>query len=205
MRRTAVVGTAVLAVLGVTGCAAGIRAETSRQRPTIDGIGTAVGTITVRNSYVGGPVEVGGSAPVLLSVFNNGPEPDRLVNVTSPEATGSTVPADLTLPPGGSQLLYSAERAPRLTGLTQPARVAEIVPLVLTFERAGEVRYEVPVQGVPEELLREPAAAAPPPAAPAPAAPAPAAPAPGTSAAPSASPGAASAAPSPSASPSVAP
>jgi hypothetical protein len=200
LRRAVVVGTALIAVAAASGCASGIKAETSRERPTIDGIGGAIGTITIRNAYVGGPAEAGGSVPVLLALFNNGNNPDRLVNVTSPEATASSVPADITLASGGQQLLYTPERAPRLTGLTQEARVAEIVPLVLTFERAGELHLEVPVQGVPEELLREPAAPAPAAPPPAPAGSA----APGASAAPQASATPAGGA-SPSATPSITP
>ncbi len=192
LRRAAVVGTALFAVAAASGCAAGVQAETSRERPGIDGSGAAIGTITIRNTYVGGPVDRGGSAPVLLALFNNGPEPDRLVNITSPEASGSQVAPDITLPSGGQQLLYTADRAPRLTGLTEPAEIGQIVPLVLTFERAGEVRMQVPVQGVPEELLRQ--------SAPAQSAPAPAAPAPAATPSPGASPGA-SASPAASASP----
>ena len=54
-RRLAVVAVAVVALLPLAGCAAGIKAETSRERPTIDGVGGALGTLSVRNAYVGGP------------------------------------------------------------------------------------------------------------------------------------------------------
>ena len=86
----------------LAGCAAGIQAETSRERPTIDGVGGAIGTLTIRNAYVGGPAENGGSAPVLLSVFNDGTEPDRLVSVSSPGGRRRHRPADTTLPPAAS-------------------------------------------------------------------------------------------------------
>jgi copper(I)-binding protein len=154
--------------LALTGCSAGIQAETSRERPTIDGIGSAIGTLTIRNAYVGGPAEPGGEAPVLLSVFNNGTQPDRLVSISSPDAGAGTVPTDVTLPPGGQQLLYTADRAARLTGLTQPAQVGSIVPVVLTFERAGQLRLSLPVSPVPPEVLSGDAASATPSASPAP-------------------------------------
>lgn len=178
---------AAVALVPLSGCAAGIQAETSRQRPTIDGIGSAIGTLTVRNTYVGGPVEPGGSAPLLTSIFNGGNEPDRLVSVTSPESGPATLPAETTIPPGGQQLFYSPERVLRLPAVTVPMRPGEIVPIVLTFERAGELRMSVPVSPVAPEVLAEPAGGgegAPPPA-PSASPSGPAAPAPEGSAAPS--------------------
>jgi hypothetical protein len=160
-RRWTLAAVALVAVLPLAGCAAGIKAETSRQRPTIDGVGSAIGTLTIRNTYVGGPAEPGGSAPVLFAVFSNGNEPDRLVSVSSPAASGSSVPADTALPAGGQQLFYTPEKTPRLTGLSAPLRVGQIVPLVLTFERAGEVRMSVPVSQVSPELLSGGSAASP--------------------------------------------
>lgn len=152
-RRAVVAAAAVAALLPLAGCAAGIQAETSRERPTVDGIGSAIGTLTIRNAYVGGPGQAGGSAPLLLSVFNNGTEPDRLVSVSSPDAASVTLPGGLDLPPGGQQLLYTADRTPRLTGLNEQVLVGQIVPVVLTFERAGELRMSLPVSPVPPEVL----------------------------------------------------
>jgi copper(I)-binding protein len=160
-RRRVLAALAVTAVVSVTGCAAGIQAETSRERPTIDGVGSALGTLTIRNAYVGGPVENGGSAPVLLSVFNDGPEQDRLVGISSPEAGTGTLPTDVTLPSGGQQLLYTPDRVARLTGTTVPMRPGEIVPVVLTFERAGQLRMSLPVVPVGPELLQSGSAATP--------------------------------------------
>lgn len=152
-RRWAVVAVAAVAFVPLAGCAAGVRAETSRERPSVDGIGGAIGTLSIRNAYVGGPADNGGSAPVLLSVYNDGSEPDRLVSVTSPEAGSSTVPSDTSLPSGGSQLFFSAGRTPRLTGLTSALAPGQIVPIVLNFERAGELQMSVPVVAVPPEVL----------------------------------------------------
>ncbi|MDQ1635387.1 MAG: hypothetical protein QOJ32_2196 [Frankiaceae bacterium] len=200
---------AVAALVPLTACSSGINAETSRERPTIDGIGSAIGPLSIRNTYIGGPAEQGASVPLLTSIFNNGTEPDRLVSISSPEAGAGTVPADTTLPPGGQQLFYTPDKVARLTGVTIPVRVGEIVPIVLTFERAGELRMSVPVSPVGEELLRvaaPPAPAPPPPASPAPSAAAPAGASPSAAAPTGASPSpGAPASPSPSASPSITP
>jgi copper(I)-binding protein len=191
-RRWAVGAAAVVTLVPLSGCAAGIQAETSRERPTIDGIGSAIGTLTVRNTYVGGPVEAGGTAPVLASVFNNGNEPDRLVSISSPEAGGGAVPADTALPPGGQQLFYAPDRVLRLTGITEPMRPGNIVPITLQFERAGTLQMSVPVSPVAPEVLAATAGSGS--ASPSASA------SPSGSAAPSASPGAPSASPSASAS-----
>ncbi|HSP37404.1 MAG TPA: hypothetical protein VLR26_06600 [Frankiaceae bacterium] len=188
-RRWAVAAVAAVALLPLAGCAAGVRAETSRERPTVDGIGGAIGTLTIRNAYIGGPAEVGGSAPLLLSVFNGGTEPDRLVSVSAPDAGSVTLPADTTLAPGGQQLFYTADRTPRLTGLTSRVRLGEIVPVVLAFERAGELRMTLPVSPAPTGLLAAPSSAGATPSATATPA-VPSAPSQGTPASPSASPSA---------------
>lgn len=152
-RRFVLVAAAVTALIPLSGCAAGIQAETSRERPTIDGIGSAIGTLTIRNAYVGGPAEAGGSAPLLLSVSNDGNQTDSLVGISSPDAASVTLPPDLELPPGGQILLYTADRTAHLTGLTMPVRVGQIVPVVLTFERAGQLPMSLPVSPVPPEVL----------------------------------------------------
>jgi copper(I)-binding protein len=152
-RRFVLVAAAVAVLVPLSGCAAGIQAETSRERPTVDGIGSAIGTLTIRNAYVGGPAETGGSAPVLLSVFNGGNDPDRLVGISSPVAGSVTLPPALDLPPGGQILLYTADRTVHLNGLTMPVRIGQIVPVVLTFERAGELRMTLPVSPVAPEVL----------------------------------------------------
>jgi hypothetical protein len=203
-RRLAVAAVAVAALVPLSACSAGINAETSRERPTIDGIGSAIGTLTIRNTYVGGPAEQGASVPLLTSIFNDGTEPDRLVSISSPEAGGGTVPADAMLPPGGQLLAYTPDKVARLTGVTMPIRIGQIVPIVLTFERAGELHMSVPVSPVGQDVLAEPAAAAPSasaaPPAPASATPSAGAPSARASAAPSAG-----ASPKPSATPSITP
>jgi hypothetical protein len=95
-----------------------------------------------------------------LEVRNTGKEPDRIVSASSPAAArvelhvtareGNVmkmreVPAfelparkHLVLRPGGAHFM--------LVGLKQPLLKGQHIPLMLRFERAGEVRVELEVQ-----------------------------------------------------------
>lgn len=139
----------MLAAGGAAGCGAGIQAETSRERPTINSVGAAVGNITVRNIYVGGPGQQGGSVQVLFAAYNGGTEPDQLTGVSSPVAAQATAPAQVSIAPGQGTIYNPGTGAPRLTGLRSPLLVAQQVQLTLTFQRAGSVTVEAPVEPVP--------------------------------------------------------
>jgi hypothetical protein len=102
----------------------------------------------------------GATAAGFMAISNRGAAADRLLSASSPAAramelhtmvrdgevmrmrpveaievgAGQTV----TLRPGGLHLM--------LIGLSQPLRQGETVPVTLRFERAGEVRVELPVQ-----------------------------------------------------------
>jgi copper(I)-binding protein len=97
-----------------------------------------------------------------MSVRNNGAQADRLVSVTSPasarvethitirdgsisrmrEVKGYEIPAggSLELKPGGAHLMFVDIKAPFKQG--------EKVPMTLKFQRAGEVKAELQVEGM---------------------------------------------------------
>jgi copper(I)-binding protein len=97
-----------------------------------------------------------------MTVRNKGASPDRLVAVTSPaaarvethitvrdgsisrmrEVKGYDVPAggSLELKPGGSHLMFVDVKAPFKPG--------DRIPVTLRFQRAGEVRAQLEVQGM---------------------------------------------------------
>lgn len=153
---------ALLTAAGAGGCATGIQAETSRERPSTNGVGAAVGPITLRNIYVGGPGQPGGSIPVLFAAFNGGNEPDQLTGVSSPVAAQAVAPAQLTVMPREPTFYNPGTSTPRLSGLRRPVLVGQQVPLTLTFQRAGSVTIEVPVDAVPEaDLSASPSPSAP--------------------------------------------
>lgn len=125
----------------------------------------------------GGAVyESGADAPLSMTIVNEGTDADRLVSASSVWASEVTV-GGMTEIPGGRALVVegdiaetgaeapggvptvrpntAAEGQPAgqmvLTGLLDDLRAGLTYEVVLTFERAGEVRVPVPVGDAPDE------------------------------------------------------
>ena len=135
------------------------------------GAGGQVGSIVVRDAAItyDGPIEgdevyaPGDLAPLQLTVVNDatvddGDRADRLVAVRSPIAAAGRITGDARIPDG--HVLTAGYTDPvasitlpettavdvALVGLTEPVRAGLTYPVVLTFERAGELRLELPVE-----------------------------------------------------------
>jgi copper(I)-binding protein len=89
---------------------------------------------------------------------NHGRDPDTLVRVSSPIAAGSirvadglTIPAGHTLTAGQAGLAgvstshEDGDNTVALTGLREPIRSGLTYPVVVGFERAGDLILDVPV------------------------------------------------------------
>jgi copper(I)-binding protein len=125
------------------------------------------GDVTVQQPWTRAASQ-GATGAGFLAISNRGAAADRLLSASSPAARATElhsmvrdgevmrmrpvpsieVPAGqtVTLRPGGLHLM--------LIGLSGPLREGEAVPVVLRFERAGEVRVELSVQAAG---AREPA------------------------------------------------
>jgi copper(I)-binding protein len=142
---------AVALIPAVAGCEAGDNAPTLNFHYPTDAAGTAVGDLSIRNVFVlGAPIgrdlAAGESASVFLALVNTG-APDKLIQISAPGTAAS-----VTLPTGGIPVVlghpvYYAGPTPQvvLKDLTRPLRSGSDVTLVLTFEKAGPVRLQVPV------------------------------------------------------------
>lgn len=80
------------AVLASSACAAGQRAQTADQKPTLDGTETSVGQLDLRGITIEAPPSgpsyaVGSSARMRLVVVNNGQNNDRLTSITASAIT----------------------------------------------------------------------------------------------------------------------
>ncbi len=167
--------TAAVVVLLATGCGAGQMAATSTQVTNATGAVGQVGPISVLDvefrftpPIAGDEVYgIGDTAPISVTIANNGPTADRLVRLSSPVAAAGLVVADGLVIPGGATLTagqtgVSSIEVPyeddagllALTGLRAPIRSGLTYPVVFGFERAGDVVLEVPVST--PEVPREP-------------------------------------------------
>jgi copper(I)-binding protein len=144
---------AAVTAVPLAACAAGYQAETSRERTTLTSVSGAKGALTLRNVFFVGRASSGGALPLYLAIFNGGTSSDRLVSVSSPQASGGTVPSDTALP-GGGQLVFNEGDAavPQLTGLKSDVLVGQTVALTLTFAQTGDVTLTVPVEAVSNGL-----------------------------------------------------
>jgi copper(I)-binding protein len=139
--------------LALTGCGANFEAQTYATRTVADGTNVAVGAIAIRNVTIAPPEsgdmhDAGEDVEVFLTLTNDGPDDDQLVEVTSSAARSVEVleegseTDELELPRLGT----TGNRASlRLVGLTEDLRPGRYVELTLRFASNGEVTVQVPV------------------------------------------------------------
>ena len=152
-RATRAAGIAVALALGLTGCGAGLRAQTYQERATSDSTNDAIWALAIRHLRVlppaaGQTLAVGGDARVGLVVVNEGADADRLTTVTSDAASSVEVlgpdgrPGSLTAPPGTATSGYVLV----LHGLTRRLSPGQYVQLELAFATNGSRTMLVPVE-----------------------------------------------------------
>ncbi|UPG74604.1 copper chaperone PCu(A)C (plasmid) [Roseomonas gilardii subsp. gilardii] len=117
------------------------------------------GSISIEQPWARAAVQ-GGTGGVFLTIRNTGAAPDRLLSASSPlphSAELHTTVRDgdvmrmqpvqaIEIPAGGSVTLRPGGLHLMLVGLSAPLRVGEAVPVTLTFEHAGAITVQVPVQ-----------------------------------------------------------
>ncbi|MHA6626793.1 hypothetical protein ACU61A_15270 [Pseudonocardia sichuanensis] len=172
--RTRAGAAGVLALaFALAGCGAGQQAQTSVEVTMTGGVGGQVGSMILRDAQFtydppvpGDTVyEPGATAPLQVTIVNDattalddGMRADRLVSVSSPIAESGRIVGDTRIPDG--HVLTAGYDEPvssiavdettvadiALVGLTEPIRAGLTYPVVFTFEHAGELRLEVPVE-----------------------------------------------------------
>ena len=157
--RPAATAAGLAALLLLAGCGSGQRAQTYQERTVAEASNGAVGSIAVRNVAVSAPTTgttypVGSSAPVTLTLVNEGAEDDVLMSATTPAASSVRVTGpspQLTVPRlGTADPAYSLV----LTGLTRELATSQYIELALSFQRNGSATMLVPVRVKPEQVAR---------------------------------------------------
>jgi copper(I)-binding protein len=171
--KAAIAAILLMFLMLLSGCGAGQQAQTSNQVTSTGGVGGQVGSVVVRDAQFAwnGPVPgdtalpVGADARLKLTVVNEGKGrvddgriADRLVAVSSPIATAGRIVGDARIPDG--QVLTAGYDRPLssielpgsssveivLVGLTEPVRAGLTYPVALTFEHAGRLHLQLPVE-----------------------------------------------------------
>ncbi len=131
----------------------------------------AESTIAVKDAYARVSTKVSKSGASFMVIENTGPEDDRLVAVSSDVAKRTElhthkdigdgtmkmlhVKEGFVIPAGGKHMLQRGGDHVMFMGLTKGLEHGDVVNITLTFEKAGDVALEVPV-----DLERKPAASA---------------------------------------------
>lgn len=119
------------------------------------------GDITIDNAYARAASPAAKSGAAFMEIVNGGPEDDRLLSVSSDVAAKlglhtSTQSGDgimrmqaldegIAIPAGGMHRLARGGDHVMLMGLKTPLLQGAKVTLTLTFEKAGEMTVEIPV------------------------------------------------------------
>ncbi len=165
--------------LGLVAVLAGCGGDNVQTTATL-GAGGRVGGIVVRDAafifdrpVAGDTVyQPGEDAALQLTIINEGDRPDRLVRVSSPIARLGVIIGDARM--AGHQVLTAGYQGPLasatlpgtdavrivLVGLRSPVSAGLRYPVVFDFERAGELRLDLPVEN--PRTLRSPADQPPP-------------------------------------------
>lgn len=163
------------AALALTGCGAGQVTQTGVTTPTVTGSNVNFGDLLLRNVYIAYddpeqyPIEPATSGQLVFTIVNNSPEvTDQLVSIESEDAEVSIEGDDTTIRAGGvlragtpvKQLELEAEDAAAIgrtateitvevTDLAPTVRPGISAPFTFTFEEAGDVVVDVPIEPGP--------------------------------------------------------
>lgn len=157
-RRGARTGAVLVALLALTACGSGQQAQTYQTKAVADATNDAIGSLAIRNLAVVAPREgvvheAGSDVPLLLTVVNEGGEPDVLREATTEAAASVEVAAGPTDDLRVERLATSdAEYRLVLRDLTEELATGQYISLTLSFERNGTKELLVPVQTVPEQF-----------------------------------------------------
>jgi len=147
------IGALALLIPAIAGCEAGLNAPTLEFHPASAGANAIVNGIRINNVFVlsapsGSSVPAGSSAGMFLAFFNGGTSADQLVGVSAPgsaasvQISGGTV----SLPVQSAVNLTGPHPEVVLNGLTKPLSGGQAVRVILSFQHAGAVTLDVPVE-----------------------------------------------------------
>lgn len=153
------------AALLLSACGAGQIAQTAQDVPSVEGANVTRGGVAIRNAEVATPPSgsyaSGSDAPMYAVIVTDDKTSDSLVKVSTTAATSVTVvggtPApspsasaaasslDVRLAPATLVAFTDGGKYLQLQGLTRALTPGTTIPVIFSFARAGDVRFDVPV------------------------------------------------------------
>jgi copper(I)-binding protein len=155
--RAATMGALLLSPVVLSACGAGQVTQTATQDRDKTGGQAKVAGITLREVTIayprGGAYDPGDSAPLRMAIVNSTAQSDTLTGIEGkgfasaqlsgarPEntAAGTTAPDSIEIPAGETVFVGRGSVRAELMNLTDTLTTGEQIPIVLTFENAGEV------------------------------------------------------------------
>jgi len=147
------IGAMALLTLATAGCEAGLNAPTLEFHQAAGGTHAVFNGITINNAFVlaapsGSATPAGSSAGLFLSLFNGGTSADALVSVSAPGAAASVklIRGTVTLPANYPVYLTGPEPEVVLNGLEKPLSGGQAITVTLSFQHAGSLTLQLPVE-----------------------------------------------------------
>lgn len=143
---------AVVATIALSGCAAGQISQTAQEVASIDGGNATVGDIGVRNALLATPAgpnyAQGSNVSLLVLLANTGIATDTLTGMSTPAAGQVTLPQSGVPLPGQTNVTVGGEGGTVITlnGLTRALCYGQSIPLTFSFQKAGQLTLNVPIQ-----------------------------------------------------------
>lgn len=142
---TGLAAVAIGAVLtAVTGCEAGIQAETQEPYTPGQGVWGDTGDLELRGVVAVAPRP--GRATLVGTIFNQGDTADQLVDVRFRDGRSTLGTDPVALPAGGARVLGVDTSQGKATSASLEGaalRPGLVVPITFAFERAGSVTLDV--------------------------------------------------------------
>lgn len=154
-RRLLLPALAMAAAVALTGCAAGQISQTADQVAAIDGANGNIGQMTILNAQLAEPqgqaIGEGSNSQLLLWISNAGLQSDTLTSITTPYASDVRITGDATIQ-GQTLTDLATSNGIRVTvqDFTQEVITGNSVPMTFSFEKAGSIDLNIPVQLPPE-------------------------------------------------------
>jgi copper(I)-binding protein len=147
------VGALALLIPAIAGCEAGTDAPTLEFHSASTGAHTVFNGIKITNVFVlaapsGSATPAGSDAGLFLSMFNDGLTTDKLVSASAPgyAASVNVSNSPVALPLESLVNLTGPQPEVVLTNLSKPLHGGQAIPVTLTFQDAGSVTLQVPVE-----------------------------------------------------------